>query len=434
MASRKRKRTTTTERSGFFRFLKRIGPGFITGAADDDPSGIATYSQTGATFGFQQLWTPFVTLPLMTAVQETCGRIGMVTGNGIAGVIKKHYPKTTIALFVGLLLVTNAINIGADLGAMADAGELLFGIPFTIWLIGITTVTLTLIIFVPYASYVKILKVLTLSLLAYIASVFVIRVDWSIVATAVIIPKFSFSKDFLLNIVALLGTTISPYIFFWQANQEAEEEVLDKKIAGIGDGRPRVTQKMLKGLRLDTALGMLLSNVIMFFIILTTAATLHANGITDIETAADAAQALRPLAGDFTFVVFALGIIGTGLLAIPILAGSGAYAVAELKGWRSGLSLKPRQAKGFYGVIVLVTVAGLIVNYLGIPPFKMLYYTAVLNGIAAPPLLFLILRVANDRKIMGCHVNSRLSNILGWTTFTVMTLACLALLVATVLG
>ncbi|MFH1078478.1 MAG: divalent metal cation transporter [Patescibacteria group bacterium] len=434
MASRKRTRGAPDKRSGFFGFLKRIGPGFITGAADDDPSGIATYSQTGATFGFSQLWTPFVTLPLMTAVQEMCGRIGMVTGNGIAGVIKRYYPKTTIALFVGLLLVTNSINIGADLGAMADAGELLFGVPFGVWLMGITAVTLALVIYVPYVTYVKILKILTFSLLAYVASVFVVRIDWSAVACAIVAPRLTLSKDFLLNVVALLGTTISPYIFFWQADEEAEEEVLDRNIAGIGDGRPRVTAKMLKGLRMDTMLGMLLSNVIMFFIILTTAATLHANGITDIETASDAAQALRPLAGDFAFVLFALGVIGTGLLAIPILAGSGAYAVAELRGWRSGLSLKPRQAKKFYGVIALITVAGLIVNFLGIPPFKMLYYTAVLNGIAAPPLLYLILRVANDRKIMGSHVNSRLSNVLGWTTFAVMTLACLALLAAALIG
>ncbi|MCI0479098.1 divalent metal cation transporter [Candidatus Uhrbacteria bacterium] len=428
MASRKRKRTTT-ERSGFFGLLKRIGPGFITGAADDDPSGIATYSQTGARFGYGHLWTPIFTFPLMTAVQEMCGRIGMVTGRGIAGILRARFPSTTVTLLVALLFLANAVNIGADLGAMADAGELVFGVHGTVWLVSITAVTLALIVFVPYGTYVKYLKLLTLTLLAYVAAAFAVRQDWTLVALSVLLPHVSLTSEYFMNVVAILGTTISPYLFFWQADEEVEEEVLDRRIEGIGEGTPRVTGAMLKRMRTDTVSGMLLSNVIMFFIILTAASTLHAHGVTDIETAADAAEALRPLAGDVTFLVFALGILGTGLLAIPVLAGSAAYAVAEIRGWKSGLSRTASEAKGFYAVIALIVAVGFLVNFLGIPPFKMLYYTAVLNGIAAPPLLFVILRIGNDRRIMGRHVNGRVSNALGWTAFGIMTLACLAFFV-----
>jgi NRAMP (natural resistance-associated macrophage protein)-like metal ion transporter len=413
-------------------FLDRVGPGFITGAADDDPSGIGTYAQTGAMFGYSHLWLSFFSFPFMTAIQEMCGRIGLVTGNGLAGVVRTHYSRRILFGLVGILLVTNTINIGADLGAMAATGELLFGIPFPIWLIGITVVTLGLEIFVSYATYAKYLKYLALTLLAYVAASFAVKQDWAAVAFATFVPHLSLTKETFLNIVAVLGTTISPYIFFWQADEEAEEEILQRKIKAIGVGTPRVSRRDIRSLRTDTVLGMLFSNLIMFFIILTAAATLHAHGISNIETAADAAEALRPLAGNFTFALFAIGIMGTGLLAIPILSGSAAYAVAEVMQWKSGLSLKLRQARAFYGVIVLSTLIGLLVNFLGVPPFKMLYYTAVLNGIAAPPLIFIILRISNDRKVMGRHVNSRWSNVLGWSAGILMTLACIALLVTSV--
>lgn len=413
--------------------LDRVGPGFIAGAADDDPSGIATYAQTGAMFGYSHLWTAFFSFPFMTAIQEMCGRIGLVTGNGIAGVVRKHYSRRILFLLVGVLLVTNTINIGADLGAMAATGKLLFGIPFPVWLIGITVVTLGLEIFVTYATYAKYLKYLALTLLAYVAAAFAVKQDWSAVAFYTLVPHLVFAKESILNVVAVLGTTISPYIFFWQADEEAEEEIVQRKIKAIGVGTPRVTRRDIGRLRADTAIGMFFSNAIMFFIILTAAATLHAHGVTNIRTAADAAGALRPFAGDFTFALFALGIMGTGLLGIPILSGSAAYAVAEVMRWKSGLSLKLRQARAFYGIIILATLVGLLVNFIGIPPFTMLYYTAVLNGIAAPPLILIILRISNDRKIMGRRVNSRLSNAFGWAAAGFMSAACVALLVVTLL-
>ena len=281
-----------------------------------------------------------------------------------------------------------------------------------------------------YATYAKYLKYLALTLLAYVAASFAVKQDWAAVAVATFVPHLTFAKDSLLNVVAVLGTTISPYIFFWQADEEAEEEIVQHKIEAIGVGTPHVTHRDVRRLRTDTAVGMFFSNAIMFFIILTAAATLHAHGITRIQTASDAAEALRPLAGNFTFVLFALGIMGTGLLGIPILSGSAAYAVAEIMQWKSGLSLKLRQARAFYGVIVLATLVGLLVNFAGIPPFTMLYYTAVLNGIAAPFLMFFIIRIANDRKIMGRHVNSRLSNVFGWAGTGLMAAACVALLVS----
>jgi len=414
-------------------FLDRVGPGFITGAADDDPSGIGTYAQTGALFGYAHLWTTFFSFPFMTAIQEMCGRIGLVTGNGLAGVVRLNYSKRILFFLVGVLLITNTINIGADLGAMAATGELLFGIPFPVWLIGITVLTVGLEIFVSYATYAKYLKYLALTLLAYVAASFAVKQDWAAVAYATFVPHLAFAKESLLNVVAVLGTTISPYIFFWQADEEAEEEIVQHKIKAIGVGTPHVTHRDVHLLRTDTALGMFFSNAIMFFIILTAAATLHVHGITQIQTASDAAEALRPLAGNFTFILFALGIMGTGLLGIPILSGSAAYAVAEIMQWKSGLSLKLRQARAFYGVIVLATLVGLLVNFAGIPPFTMLYYTAVLNGIAAPFLMFFIIRIANDRKIMGRHVNSRLSNVFGWAGTGLMAAACIALLVSSLI-
>ncbi len=410
--------------------LKRIGPGFITGAADDDPSGIATYSQTGAQFGFGQLWLALFSTPFMIVVQEMCGRIGTVTGDGLAGSIRKHYSRKLLFVAVFLLLVANTINIGADLGAMASAAQLILGLPFAFWLLIITVVTLLLEIFVSYPNYARFLKYLTLSLLAYMVTALMIKQDWKLIAVSTFIPSFSLKKEYLLNIVAVLGTTISPYLFFWQADEEVEEAIEKRKITGIGEGRPAVTKEDLKAVWLDTGVGMFFSNLMMFFIVITAASTLGAHGIANIETATQAAEALRPFAGDFTFVIFTLGILGTGMLAVPILAGSASYAVAEAAGWKGGLYRKLKDARGFYGVITVATFVGLLVNFLHIPPFKMLYYTAVFNGLAAPPLLVLILRIANNKKIMGEHTNGKFSNFFGWVIVGVMTVAGIAMFVA----
>jgi NRAMP (natural resistance-associated macrophage protein)-like metal ion transporter len=409
-------------------FLKKLGPGFITGASDDDPSGIATYSQTGSHFGYSQLWTALLSLPFMTVVQEMCGRIGMVTGRGLAAVIKKHYSRSILFGAIFLLVIANTINIGADLGAMAATGQLLWGIPFIYWLIGMTVLTLCLEIFIPYPVYARYLKYLTLSLFAYVATVFIIKQDWSLIIWSTFVPSFSFSKEYIFNIVAILGTTISPYLFFWQSDEEVEEEISQHKLTSMGKGTPKVSKRDIRNLRIDTITGMLFSNLIMFFIIITAASTLGAQGITSIETADQAANALRPLAGEFTFLLFAAGIIGTGLLAVPVLAGSASYALAETFNLKAGLGKKFNQARAFYLIIIVATLGGVLVNFTPIKPFQMLYYTAVLNGICAPPLLALIMLIGNNKKIMGIHANSRFSNILGWTITIIMSLAALALL------
>ncbi len=410
------------------RFLKGCGPGFITGASDDDPSGIATYSQTGAQFGFSQLWLTILTLPFMIAIQEMCGRIGLVTGQGLSGVIKKNYGRPLLYGAVAILLVANTINIGADLGAMASALGLVIPLPFIVLLILITVLTLVLEIFVSYHVYVKYLKYLALSLCAYIVTVFVIKLDWRVVAVSTLVPHVTWSKEYLFNIVALLGTTISPYLFFWQADEEVEEEIDHKKIQAFGEGKPRVTKRDIASMKSDTVIGMLFSNIITFFIIVTAAGTLGANGVTSITTATEAAEALRPLAGNFAFILFTIGIIGTGLLTVPVLSGSASYAIAEAVGWKSGLYRKLSEAHGFYGVITLATLVGLLVNFVGIPPFKMLYYTAVLNGVVAPPLMILILCLANNKKVMGHRTNSTLSNIFGIIITLIMSLAGLTLI------
>ncbi len=412
------------------KLLSILGPGFITGASDDDPSGIATYSQAGASFGYSQLWTAPFSFPFMTAIQEMCGRIGLVTGKGLSGVIKKYYSKPILYVAVLILFTANTVNIGANLGAMAGAGELLFNLPFVFWLIGMTVVTLLLEIFVSYKVYSRYLKYLAFSLFSYVLVVFVVKQNWSEIFFSTIIPTFSLNRDYLINIVAILGTTISPYLFFWQETEEIEEEVKSGKIMGIGRGIPKVSKRDIREMRMDTVAGMFFSNLVMFFIIATTASTLHISGISRIDTADQAAQALRPLAGDFASLLFAAGIIGVGLLSVPILAGSASYAVSEAFGWREGLYRKLTQAHGFYGAITIATALGLFVNFLHIPPFQMLYYTAVLNGIAAPPLMILILLIANNKRIMGGHTNSIWSNTLGVVITIVMSLAAFTLLFA----
>lgn len=410
------------------KLLSILGPGFITGASDDDPSGIATYSQAGAQFGYNQLWTAPFSFPFMTAIQEMCGRIGLVTGKGLAGVIKKYYSKPILYVAVLILFIANTVNIGANLGAMAAAGELLFNLPFVFWLIGMTVVTLLLEIFVSYKVYSKYLKYLAFSLLSYILVVFMVKQNWSQIFFSTIIPSFSLDRNYLINIVAILGTTISPYLFFWQETEEVEEEVKSGKIMGIGRGIPKISKRDIREMRMDTFIGMFFSNLVMFFIIATAASTLYASGINKIDTADQAAQALKPLAGDFAYLLFTAGIIGVGLLSVPILAGSASYAASEAFGWREGLYKKLTQAHGFYGAITIATLVGLLVNFLHIPPFQMLYYTAVLNGIAAPPLIILILLIANNKKIMGERTNSIWSNILGIIIAVVMSLSVFGLL------
>jgi len=411
------------------KLFKKIGPGFITGAADDDPSGVATYSQTGAIFGFSQLWLALFSLPFMVVIQQMCGRIGMVTGKGLAGVIRTHYPKPVLYFAVSLLIITNTINIGADLGAMAASAQMLLGLPFIFWLFLMTGFIIMLEIFVTYKTYSKILKYLALTLFAYVLTAFIVKPDWGIIIKSTVFPQIQFTGDYLFNIVAILGTTISPYLFFWQGSQEVEEEISDGKISDMGVGKPRVTQKNVTNLGWDTIVGMLFSQAIMFFIIITTAATLHANGITKIATASQAAEALRPVAGNFAYLLFAAGIIGTGLLAVPILAGSSAYAVAETIGLKEGLSKKFRLAPGFYIVIAASTLIGMLISWLGIDPIKALYYAAVLNGLAAPPLMALVILTATNKKIMGKYVNKKISNILGWIIVLVMTLAGILLII-----
>ncbi|MFH1111712.1 MAG: divalent metal cation transporter [Patescibacteria group bacterium] len=417
------------KKNRFKKYLKLLGPGFITGASDDDPSGIATYAQTGARFGYSQAWTALFVTPFMSAIQEMCGRIGMVTGKGLAGVIKQHFSKTILYAAVFLLVLANVINIGADLGAMAAVTKLAFHMPFILCLVGFVLLTLGLEIFIAYKKYAKYLKYLSFFLLAYIITAFIVKQDWSSIFQHTILPSITWNKIYLLNIVAILGTTISPYLFFWQADEEVEEEIVHHKLKMMGQGIPRIHDKDIHEMRIDTVIGMIFSNIIMFFIIITSAATLGANGFFDIETAEQAAQALLPLAGNWAFYIFSLGIIGTGLLAIPILAGSASYAVSESFGWPASLGKKFKKAKGFYLVITMATLIGVLINFLPFSPFQILYYAAVVNGLLAPPLLVLILLIANNKKIMGEHTNKSWSNWLGWTITSIMGLAALTLII-----
>ncbi|MDD4627776.1 MAG: divalent metal cation transporter [Candidatus Peribacteraceae bacterium] len=415
--------------SRFRKFLKAVGPGFITGSADDDPSGIATYSQTGAQFGYTQLWFVLFVMPFMIAIQEMCGRIGLVTGSGLSGVIRKHYSKPLLYCAVATLLIANTINIGADLGAMASSAELVLGLPYIFWLIGMTALIIFLEVFVAYRTYVKVLKYLCFSLFAYIIAAFSVTQPWGEILRSLFVPFFSFSKEYLFNLVALFGTTISPYLFFWQSDEEVEEEILHHQIRDFGTGMPHVSSRTMHEMRLDTSMGMFFSNLITFFIITTTASTLGANGIRTVATATEAAEALQPLAGPFASLLFAAGVIGTGLLGVPILAASASYAISEAVGWKPGLFRTFKQAPGFYLVIVLSTVVGLTVNLLGVPSFTMLYYAAVLNGIMAPPLMMFILLVANNRAIMGRNTNGWFSNVAGFILTMAMSIAAAALIV-----
>jgi len=407
--------------------FNRLGPGFITGAADDDPSGVATYSIAGAQFGYKLNFLSLLLLPLMISVQEMCGRIGMVSGMGLAGAIKKYYSKKLLISAVLLLFIANTINIGADLGIMAASLEMILGLPFIFWLMVVTIFTLVMEIFVSYNNYSNFLKWMALSLLVYGITAIITNQNWSQVIFYTLIPHIEFNKDYIMTMVGFLGTTISPYLFFWQAAEEVEEEIRDGKIQEF-DQSPQVMASEINHMRKDTAIGMFFSNLITVCIILTTTATLHVNGITNIETPHQAALALKPLAGNFAFLLFTLGIIGTGLQSIPILAGGVAYAFAESFGFKEGLAKKLTEAKAFYFTIGLATLIGALMNILGINSIKALFYTAIINGIIAVPLIAIIIKLANDERIVGKFKSGRRSNILTWTTFALMGISSLLMI------
>ena len=409
-----------------------LGPGFITGASDDDPSGIGTYAVAGASLGLQTLWTPLLSLPLMAAVQNICARVGMVSGQGLAGVLRDRYPRAVLYAAVLLLFGANTINVGADLGAIADAVHLLVGIP-AIWLVVPVAAAILLVqVFGSYRLIARVFKWLTLALVAYVAVAVVVHPDVRETLRATVVPTFTLDPSYVTAIVAILGTTISPYLFFWQSNEEVEEE----RERGRKTRRARrgATDAELRESALDTNVGMAFSNLIMYFIILATALTLFQAGKTDIRSAADAAEALKPLAGDFAGILFAAGMIGAGLLAVPILSGSAAYAIAETAGWRYGLDAHWTRAKPFYGVIVVATALGVALNFLGIDPIDALFYTAVLNGIVAPPLLVLVMLVARDRAVMGERPIGHVLAALGWLATIAMFVALAGLAYVTVAG
>ena len=423
------------KKSKFSRILRILGPGIITGAADDDPSGIATYSQTGAQFGFGQLWTAFYQIPLIIAVQEACARIGAVTGKGLAGIVKEYYSKKILIGVVFLVVVANTINIGADIGAIASATKLVVDIPFPILAIVAAFSIIFFQIFVEYRSYVKLLKWLTLSLLAYPVTALIISEPWGQIFSATLIPHIEFNFAFIFIVTGVFGTTISPYMFFWQASEEVEEEIKNNILPQESDGmRPNISKKFMTDLRIDNAIGMIAAEIAQWFIIITTATVLFSHGITNINTAADAAKALEPLvqsfpnSGQLAKDLFAVGVIGLGLLGIPVLAGSAAYALSEAFGWKEGLYRKFMQAKGFYGIIIASTCVGLIMNFIGIDPIKALVFTAVFNGVAAVPLLYVIAKINSNENILGKYKGGRLSQLFVWITFGIMALSAIALL------
>ncbi len=422
------------KRSGFGRLLRILGPGLITGAADDDPSGIATYSQTGAQFGYGQLWTAVFMLPLMIAVQEACARIGQVTGKGLAAVIKERYSRGVVLGAVMLVLVANTINIGADIGAMAAATRLVIPINLVLLTLCFTAVILFLEIFTSYRVYARILKWLALALAAYVVTALMVAEPWPTLLRATFVPHLEFNFAFLFIITGVVGTTISPYMFFWEASEEVEEE--RERHVRKPEGRPALSWSDVRRMRTDNAIGMIVSNIVTWCIIVTAATVLWSHGVTDIATAADAAKALEPLvrtfphAGYLAKAIFSVGVIGLGLLAVPVLSGSASYAVAEAFNWKEGLNRKFRRAHGFYGVITVATVIGLAINFIGIDPMKALVVAAVINGVVAVPLIALVARIANDRSVMGEFKSGWLSNVFVWLTFVGMAAAAIGMFAA----
>jgi NRAMP (natural resistance-associated macrophage protein)-like metal ion transporter len=407
-----------------------LGPGLITGAADDDPSGIATYSQAGSQFGFQLAWTLILTYPLMVVIQAICARIGRTTGVGIAGNLRAHYPSWVVQIIVGLLFVANTLNIGADLGAMGESMHLLLQIAPAWVYVGVFGVSCTTAqILFKHTSYVAVLKWLTLSLFAYFGAVMAVHVQWIALAKGLLLPELSSNNEFWLMVVAIFGTTISPYLFFWQAAQEVEDAKA-KPVQAPLIKDPRKGKSALARIQFDTLVGMGFSNLVALAILVTAAATLHAAGISQVNSAAQAASALRPIAGDFAFAVFAMGVIGTGLLSVPVLAGSAAYALGEARGWPVGLSKQPLQAKAFYATIAAATLLGAAGNFFRLNPLKALVWCAVINGIVAVPVMALLMLMSSNRRIMGQFVISRPWLIVGWSATAVMAAASIGFFVS----
>lgn len=403
-------------------FWKKLGPGLITGASDDDPSGIATYSQAGAAFGLTTLWTALITFPLMSAIQEMCARIGMITSQGLTGTLKKHYPKPVLYLMILFSFPAIVLNIGADIAGMGAVGNLLFpSIDASYFSVFFTLLMLILIIYLPYYKIAAVLKYLCIAMMVYLVVPFFTEQNWKQVFLAALLPKIEFNRDFILILVAILGTTLSPYLFFWQATMEVEEIKRRKKTL-------IVNKKVIHEMGREIDLGMLLSNLVMFFIILTSGTVLYNAGIYRIDTVEEAARALRPLAGNFAYILFAVGVIGTGLLAIPVLSGSLSYIFSEAFGWAEGLDKKFNEAKPFYSIVALSLLLGLSLNYIGITPVQALIYSAILYGITAPVLIAIILHICNNKAVMGKFTNTRRSNFLGIAAFIIMSIAAIALL------
>jgi NRAMP (natural resistance-associated macrophage protein)-like metal ion transporter len=416
------------QRRPFSQFFANLGPGLITGAADDDPSGISTYSVTGAAFGYVPLWTALFSFPLMAAVQLMCARLGMVTGLGLAGVIRRRYSWPVLWTACSMLIVANVINVAADLGGMAAATTMITGISSMVWLPVYAIAIVALMIWSSYRTIARVFKWLTLVLLAYVGTAFVAHVDWRAAAISTVIPRVEWSRHFFAILEGVLGTTISPYLFVWQAAQEVEEE---RAMGRDLEQRRGATPEELRVARTDVLTGMFASNAVMYFIILTTAATLHRSGLTNITSAKQAAEALRPLAGEGAYWLFSLGLIGTGMLAVPVLAGSCAYAVAEAAAWRGSLAQPPRRARKFYAVLAVSVLIGWVLNYAGWNAIRFLFVTAVINGVLAPPLILIVVLLNRDRTVMGSATSSGTLTALGWTAFVVMVGATLGLLAGT---
>jgi NRAMP (natural resistance-associated macrophage protein)-like metal ion transporter len=403
-----------------------LGPGLITGASDDDPSGIATYAQAGAQFGYSLGWTLLLTYPLMCAIQMISAQIGRVTGRGLAGNMHRHYPAPLLYFLVGLLIVANTINLGADLGAMAAALRLLIVGPTVLYVAAFALGSVLLEVFMRYARYASVLRWLTLSLFAYVGAVFAVGVPWATVARDLVLPHIEFTGSYLTVVVAIFGTTISPYLFFWQAAEEVEDEKEDPAAKPLVKA-PRQAPRELARIQLDTLVGMGISNIIALFIMLTTAATLNVHGVKDIQTSSQAAEALRPIAGNFAFAIFALGIVGTGLLALPVLAGSAAYAIGEALHWRVGLAQRPARAKAFYGTIAAATLIGAALNFTPLDPIKGLFWSAVINGVTAVPIMVMIMLLGSRPKVMGQFTLSPWLKSLGWLATAVMAAAAIGM-------
>jgi NRAMP (natural resistance-associated macrophage protein)-like metal ion transporter len=429
-AKKRRKLVENQKQDGF---LQRLGPGFVTGASDDDPSGIGTYSQAGAQLGFGIGWTMLFTYPLMVAIQEISGRIGRVTGHGVAGNVCRNYPAPVIWSLITLLFVANTINVAADLGAMGDATKLLIGGPAPLYVVALAAASVLAQILFNYQRYVSILKWLTLVLFAYVIALFVVKVPWGEALMGLLIPKIQWNGAFLTTLVAILGTTISPYLFIWQSSQEAEDQRIDPDKKPLKQ-EPEKEEAENKRIRLDTLVGMAVSNVIAIAIIMTTAATLHASGKTDIQSSSQAAEALKPVAGAFAEFIFALGIVGTGLLAIPVLAGSTAYAIGEGRKWPVGLSRKPREAVAFYAVLTVSVALGVALNFVGIDPIKALYWSAVVNGVLAAPVMVIMMLLVRRQSVMGDLIVKGPVYWLGWIATVAMALCIVGMVVSMVLG